>query len=63
MRFEAVMSGNGLIFESEWLAEDYLRSGKLVRALTEQHSLPVSVHHLVFPHGFAQFPRVAHFLS
>ena len=63
MSLEAAMLGHGLIFESELLAEDYLRSGKLVRVLTEQHSLPVSAHHLVFPRGFAQYPRVAHFLS
>jgi DNA-binding transcriptional LysR family regulator len=63
MSLEAAMLGHGLIFESELLAEDYLRSGKLVRVLSEQESLPVSAHHLVFPRGFAQFPRVAHFLS
>lgn len=63
MSLEAAMFGHGLIFESELLAEDYLRSGKLVRVLSEQESLPVSAHHLVFPRGFAQFPRVAHFLS
>lgn len=57
------MLGHGLIFESELLAEDYLRSGKLVRVLPEHYSLPVSAHYLVSPRGFAQFPRVSHFLN
>lgn len=57
------MSGRDLIFESELLAEDYLRSDKRVRVQPEHYSLPVSAHHLVFPRGFAQFPRVSHFCT
>ncbi len=56
MSLEAAMLGHGLIFESELLAQDYLRSGKLVRVLSEQESLPVSARHLVLP-------RIAHFLN
>lgn len=52
MSLEAAMSGVGLIFENEFLAQDYLRSGKLVSMLSEQESLPVSAHRLVFPHSF-----------
>lgn len=63
MSLEAAMLGHGLIFESELLAEDYIRSGKLVRVLPEHYSPPVSAHHLVYPRGFAQFPRVSHFLN
>ncbi|WP_312111249.1 LysR substrate-binding domain-containing protein, partial [Pantoea septica] len=56
MSLEAAMLGHGLIFESELLAADYLRSGKLVRVFDEAMSLPVSAHHLVYPRGYAQFP-------
>ncbi len=63
MSLEAAMLGHGLIFESELLAADYLRSGKLVRVFDEAMSLPVSAHHLVYPHGYAQFPRVSYFLQ
>jgi len=38
------------------LAQDYLRSGKRVSALSEQATLPVSARHLVLP-------RIAHFLN
>lgn len=63
MSLEAAMLGHGLIFESELLAADYLRSGKLVRVFDEAMSLPVSAHHLVYPRGYAQFPRVSYFLQ
>ncbi|MGD9427096.1 LysR substrate-binding domain-containing protein [Pantoea sp. NSTU24] len=63
MSLEAAMLGHGLIFESELLAEAYLRSGKLVRVFPEKESQPVSAHHLVFPRGFARFPRIAYFLD
>lgn len=63
MSLEAAMLGHGLIFESELLAADYLRSGKLVRVFDDAMSLPVSAHHLVYPRGYAQFPRVSYFLQ
>lgn len=63
MSLEAAMLGHGIIFESELLAEEYLRSGKLVNVFSVDFSLPVSAHHLVYPRGFAQFPRVSHFLK
>ena len=63
MSLEAAMLGHGLIFESELLAADYLRSGKLIRVFDEAMSLPVSAHHLVYPRGYAQFPRVSYFLQ
>ena len=63
MSLEAAMLGHELIFESELLAADYLRSGKLVRVFDEAMSLPVSAHHLVYPRGYAQFPRVSYFLQ
>lgn len=63
MSLEAAMLGHGLIFESELLAADYLRSGKLIRVFDDAMSLPVSAHHLVYPRGYAQFPRVSYFLQ
>lgn len=63
MSLEAAMLGHGLIFESELLAADYLRSGKLVTVFDGALSLPVSAHHLVYPRGYAQFPRVSYFLQ
>jgi len=63
MSLEAAMLGHGLIFESELLAADYLRSGKLVTVFDSALSLPVSAHHLVYPRGYAQFPRVSYFLQ
>ncbi|MEI2265505.1 LysR substrate-binding domain-containing protein [Erwinia sp. CGal63] len=63
MSLEAAMLGHGVVFESELLAEEYLRSGKLVRVLDESCSLPVNAHHLVYPRGFAQFPHVSSFLQ
>lgn len=63
MSLEAAMLGHGVVFESELLAEEYLRSGKLVRVLDEACSLPVNAHHFVYPRGFVQFPRVSSFLQ
>ncbi len=63
MSLEAAMLGHGLIFESELLAADYLRSGKLVTVFDAALSLPVSAHHLVYPRGYAQFARVSDFLQ
>ncbi|WP_442797176.1 hypothetical protein [Pantoea vagans] len=63
MNSEAAVSGIGLIFESELLAKNYLRSGKLFRVLTERKRLSVSARHPVIPHGIAAFLRIAHFLS
>lgn len=63
MSLEAAMLGYGLIFESELLAEDYLKSGKLVRMLPPEFSIPVSAHHLVYPRGFSHYPRVNKFLD
>lgn len=63
MSLEAARLGHGVVFESELLAAEYLRSGTLVRVFGDECSLPVNAHHLVWPRGFARFPRVSHFLQ
>ena len=63
MSLEAAMLGYGLSFESELLAEDYIKNGRLVRVLAPEFSIPVSAHHLVYPRGFSRYPRVHKFLD
>ena len=55
--------GYGVALESSLLAQDYIARGELVPVFTEDLATPVSAHHLVFPRGHAEAPRVRQFLE
>ncbi|MNS49164.1 Glycine cleavage system transcriptional activator [compost metagenome] len=63
MSLEAASHGYGLALESSLLAQDYIARGELVPVFAEGLATPVSAHHLVFPRGHAETPRVRQFLE
>lgn len=63
MSLEAAGHGYGFALESSLLAQDYIARGELVPVFAEALATPVSAHHLVFPRGHAEAPRVRLFLE
>ncbi|MBH3410133.1 LysR substrate-binding domain-containing protein [Pseudomonas putida] len=63
MSLEAASHGYGFILESSLLAQDYVARGQLVPVFGAEQASPVSAHHLVFPRGHAELPRVRRFLA
>ncbi|MEJ5862737.1 LysR substrate-binding domain-containing protein [Pseudomonas farsensis] len=63
MSLEAASHGYGLALESSLLAQDYIERGQLQPAFGAERASPVSAHHLVFPRGHAELPRVRRFLE
>ncbi|MFK3775723.1 LysR substrate-binding domain-containing protein [Pseudomonas sp. NPDC089406] len=63
MSLEAASHGYGLALESSLLAQDYIQRGQLVPVFGGERVSPVSAHHLVFPRGHAELPRVRRFLD
>jgi len=63
MSLEAASHGYGLALESSLLAQDYIERGQLVPVFGGERVSPVSAHHLVFPRGHAELPRVRRFLD
>ncbi|AGA74349.1 MULTISPECIES: LysR substrate-binding domain-containing protein [Pseudomonas] len=63
MSLEAASHGYGVALESSLLAQDYIARGELVPVFAEDLATPVSAHHLVFPRGHAETPRVRQFLE
>ncbi|QXH49428.1 LysR family transcriptional regulator [Pseudomonas fakonensis] len=63
MSLEAASHGYGLALESSLLAQDYIARGQLVPVFGGERVSPVSAHHLVFPRGHAELPRVRRFLD
>jgi len=45
------------------LSQDYVARGQLVAVFGAEQASPVSAHHLVFPRGHAELPRVRRFLA
>lgn len=63
MSLEAASHGYGLALESSLLSEDYVAQGRLLPVFDQALASPVSAHHLVFPRGNAELPRVRRFLE
>lgn len=63
MSLEAASHGYGLALESSLLAQDYIERGQLQPVFGAERASPVSAHHLVFPRGHAELPRVRRFLE
>lgn len=63
MSFEAACMNMGFILESDLLAQDYIRTGKLVPVFDDSFAMPVSAHHLVFPHGSEKKDKIKCFLG
>ncbi|WDY55740.1 LysR substrate-binding domain-containing protein [Pseudomonas sp. PSKL.D1] len=63
MSLEAASHGYGFALESSLLSQDYVARGQLVPVFGEDQASPVSAHHLVFPRGHAELPRVRRFLE
>ena len=63
MSLEAASHGYGFILESSLLAQDYVVRGQLVPVFGAEQASPVSAHHMVFPRGHAELPRVRRFLE
>ncbi|MBC3414138.1 LysR family transcriptional regulator [Pseudomonas sp. SWRI51] len=63
MSLEAASHGYGLALESSLLAQDYIERRQLQPVFGAERASPVSAHHLVFPRGHAELPRVRRFLE
>ncbi|MBV4533678.1 LysR family transcriptional regulator [Pseudomonas sp. SWRI107] len=63
MSLEAASHGYGLALESSLLAQDYIERRQLQPVFGAERASPVSAHHLVFPRGHAELPRVRRFLD
>ena len=63
MSLEAASHGYGLALESSLLAQDYIERLQLQPVFGAERASPVSAHHLVFPRGHAELPRVRRFLD
>jgi len=61
--FETAMHGLGFVLESNLLTQNYLDSGKLVRAFANELSIPISAHHLVYPRTHQFTPKIELFLN
>ncbi|MFK0310168.1 LysR substrate-binding domain-containing protein [Pseudomonas sp. NPDC090233] len=63
MSLEAASHGYGFALESSLLSQDYVAREQLVPVFGANQHSPVSAHHLVFPRGHAELPRVRRFLE
>jgi len=63
MSFEAACMNMGFILESNLLAQDYIRTGRLALVFGDSYAMPVSAHHLVFPHASEKKEKMKHFLG
>lgn len=63
MSFEAACMNMGFILESDLLAQDYLQTGRLVTVFDDSFAMPVSAHHLVFPHASEKKEKMKRFLG
>lgn len=63
MSFEAAAMDMGCILESNLLAQEYIAAGKLVPVFGDSYAMPVSAHHLVFPHAHEKREKIKCFLA
>lgn len=63
MSLEAATHGLGFVLESNLLTQNYLKTGKLVKVFSEDFSIPISAHHLVYPRTHENIMKVNYFLS
>ncbi|YCH29399.1 LysR substrate-binding domain-containing protein [Erwinia sp. D4-22] len=63
MSFEAACMNMGFILESDLLAQDYIQTGKLAAVFDDSFAMPVSAHHIVFPHASEKKEKMKRFLD
>lgn len=63
MSLEAATHGLGFVLESNLLTQNYLESGKLVKVFSDDFSIAISAHHLVYPRTHENIMKVNHFLN
>jgi len=63
MSLEAATHGLGFVLESNILTQNYLESGKLVKVFSDDFSIAISAHHLVYPRTHENIMKVNHFLN
>jgi DNA-binding transcriptional LysR family regulator len=63
MTLEAATHGLGFVLESNLLTQNYLDSGKLVKVFSDELSVPISAHHLVYPRTHEKILKVEYFLN
>lgn len=63
MSLEAATHGLGFVLESNVLTQNYLESGKLVKVFSDDFSIAISAHHLVYPRTHENIMKVNHFLN
>lgn len=63
MSMDAAVQGLGVALESSWLAEPYLREGRLQPVFTQHASISLEAHFAVYPQRNANRPAVVQFLT
>lgn len=63
MSMDAASQGLGIALESEWLAEPYLKSGRLKPVFTQNSSVSLEAHFAVYPKRNADRQPVVQFLK
>ncbi|MGD8105447.1 LysR substrate-binding domain-containing protein [Pantoea sp. FN0302] len=63
MSFEAACMNMGFILESDLLAQEYIQAGKLKPVFNDSFAMPVSAHHLVYPHVSEKKEKMQRFLG
>ncbi len=63
MSFEAASLGLGVILESSILGMDYMNDGRLSLVFSDEYSIPINAHHIVFPHSNEKQYKVKTFIK